>query len=157
GKKAQPEVKVKTQHKPEDCSVTAEDGDEVAVHYTGILESGAVFDSSVQAQREPLVFTLGWEIGIKGMCVGEKRKLVIPPHLAYGQQGYPPTIPEDATLTFETELVDLRKRPFNFPVMQTIQLLSVPALVLYILYYLYDRYKKEASETKESKKSKKRK
>lgn len=164
GKKVPAELKVKTLYQPEDCSATAEDGDEVAVHYTGILESGAVFDSSVQAKRDPLVFTLGqkkvipgWEMGIRGMCVGEKRKLIIPPHLAYGKQGYPPAIPEEATLTFETELMSLQKKSFDFPLMQTLQFLSIPAIILYIAYYLYDRYKKEASETKETKKSKKRK
>ncbi|KAK7091211.1 hypothetical protein V1264_008929 [Littorina saxatilis] len=163
GKKAT-DLKIKTTSKPDDCSVVAEDGDEVAVHYTGVLDSGVVFDSSIQAQREPLVFMLGqrkvipgWEMGIKGMCVGEKRKLVIPPHLAYGKAGYPPAIPEEATLTFETELMNLNKKPFNIDIMATLKMLSLPALALYVVYFLYDRYKKETVETKEFKKSKKRK
>lgn len=158
------ELKIKTEYKPEDCSTVAEEGDEVSVHYTGYLDTGAIFDSSVQAQRAPMAFKIGqnrvipgWEAGIKGMCVGEKRKLIIPPHLAYGKKGYPPAIPEDATLTFSTELVTLTKKPWNFDLVALIQLLSVPGIVLYIVYYLYDRYKKEASETKELKKSKKKK
>ncbi|KAL8607775.1 hypothetical protein ACOMHN_039448 [Nucella lapillus] len=158
------ELKVKTEYKPEDCSEVADNGDEVAVHYTGYLETGAIFDSSVKAGREPLAFTLGegkvipgWEAGIQGMCVGEKRKLTIPPHLAYGKAGFPPTIPEDATLMFETELIRLTKKPFNFDLVGFLQTISIPAFVAYIIYFLYDRYRKEASEAKELKKNKKRK
>ncbi|XP_076438150.1 uncharacterized protein LOC143277257 [Babylonia areolata] len=162
--KKEAELKVKTEYKPEDCSELADNGDQVSVHYTGYLETGTIFDSSVKAGRDPLVFMLGegrvipgWEMGIKGMCVGEKRKLIIPPHLAYGQAGFPPTIPEEATLIFETELVHLEKKPFHFDLVGSLQMLSIPALVAYIIYFLYDRYKKETSEAKELKKSKKRK
>ncbi|ELT88054.1 hypothetical protein CAPTEDRAFT_57750, partial [Capitella teleta] len=102
------------QVKPDDCYPVADLGDEVQVHYTGSLVNGQVFDTSHQPERGPIPFRLGegkvipgWEMGIRGMCVGEKRKLVIPPHLAYGSQGVPPTIPPDSTLHFETELVGL--------------------------------------------------
>ncbi|XP_025091004.1 FK506-binding protein 2-like [Pomacea canaliculata] len=162
--KKEADLKVTSTFKPDECSSLAEDGDEVAVHYTGYLDSGTVFDSSVKAQRDPLVFKLGekrvipgWEMGIKGMCVGEKRKLVIPPHLAYGKKGFPPAIPEQATLTFETELISLQKKAFNLPIMKTVQLMAIPLFIVYVAYYLYDRYKKETAETKETKKSKKRK
>ena len=64
---------------------------------------------------------------------------------------------ENAVLTFDTELISLQKKPFNFDIMATLQVLSVPALIIYVIYYLYDRYKKETSETKELKKSKKKK
>jgi peptidylprolyl isomerase len=93
----------------------AEAGDTVAVHYTGTLKStGAKFDSSLD-RGEPIVFPLGagaviagWDEGIAGMKVGEKRKLIIPSDLAYGSMGSPPAIPPNADLVFETELVEVR-------------------------------------------------
>ncbi|XP_064597388.1 peptidyl-prolyl cis-trans isomerase Fkbp12-like [Liolophura sinensis] len=156
--KKQKELEIIVQHKPDDCSTVADNGDEVAVHYTGYLDTGAVFDSSVQQQREPLKFVLGqkkviqgWEQGIKGMCVGEKRRLIIPPHLAYGKQGHPPVIPASATLTFETELIELKQPGFEQmerTIFQTIQFLAFPAMALYVIYYLYNRYRQESIEDK---------
>jgi FKBP-type peptidyl-prolyl cis-trans isomerase len=88
-------------------------GDHVAVHYTGTLTDGTKFDSSFD-RGTPLEFTVGdgsvipgWELGIIGMKKGGKRKLTIPPHLAYGLRGSPPKIPPNATLVFVMELVDL--------------------------------------------------
>ncbi|ESO83162.1 hypothetical protein LOTGIDRAFT_101671, partial [Lottia gigantea] len=102
---------------PAECHPVAAIGDEVSVHYTGKLENGAVFDSSVLQQRDPISFTLGagrvipgWEQGILGMCVGEKRLLTIPPQLAYGKRGVAPQIPPDATIIFETELMSLKPK-----------------------------------------------
>lgn len=90
---------------------TADKGDLVAVNYVGALEDGTVFDSS-QAQGQPLAFEIGagevikgMEEGVKGMKVGEKRRLKIPPHLGYGATGAPPTIPPNATLIFDVELL----------------------------------------------------
>lgn len=89
-------------------------GKSVTVHYTGRLQDGTKFDSSVD-RGQPFTFTLGagqvisgWDEGIAGMKVGGKRKLVIPPDLAYGAQGYPPVIPANATLMFDVELLDVK-------------------------------------------------
>jgi len=89
-------------------------GKSVTVHYTGTLQDGSQFDSSVD-RNQPYSFTLGagqvipgWDEGVAGMKVGGKRKLVIPPNLAYGAQGYPPVIPANATLTFDVELLDVK-------------------------------------------------
>lgn len=98
--------------KPE--KFVAQAGDTVWVHYTGRLQAtGAKFDSSFD-RNEPISFTLGqgsvikgWDEGLQGMKVGDKRQLIIPPALAYGDKGAGETIPAGATLVFDLELVGL--------------------------------------------------
>src|SRR5579871_4435444 len=90
-------------------------GKTVSVHYTGTLTNGTKFDSSLDRGR-PIEFVLGtgmvikgWDQGIDGMKVGGKRKLTIPPDLAYGSRGTPGgPIPPNATLVFDVELVGVR-------------------------------------------------
>ena len=93
---------------------TAQAGNTVSVHYTGWLTDGTKFDSSVD-RGQPFSFTLGagqvipgWDQGIAGMKVGGQRRLTIAPELAYGKAGYPPVIPENATLVFQVELLDVK-------------------------------------------------
>lgn len=97
------------------------DGDVVAVHYTGMLEDGTVFDSS-HNRGEPIRFTLGqgqvipgWEEAIKMLRQGDKGKFHIPPGLAYGESGVGP-IPPNATITFDIELVSILKPEAPFDV-----------------------------------------
>ena len=90
----------------------AKKGDTVVCHYTGWLKDGTKFDSS-HDRKKPAEFSLdkvikGWQEGIPGMKVGGKRKLIIPPDLAYGKKGIPGVIPADAELTFEVELIDIK-------------------------------------------------
>ena len=91
----------------------AQSGHSVSVHYTGWLEDGTKFDSSVD-RDQPFGFQLGarmvipgWDMGVEGMKVGGKRKLTIPGQLAYGDRGFPGLIPPNATLVFEVELLDV--------------------------------------------------
>ncbi len=93
--------------------VVAEKYSIATVHYTGRLEKGKQFDSSKQIGREPLRFTLGagqvikgWDQGIIGMKVGGQRKLIIPPHLGYGDQDMG-VIPPNSTLIFNIELIEI--------------------------------------------------
>ncbi|MEN9649663.1 MAG: hypothetical protein RL094_630 [Candidatus Parcubacteria bacterium] len=103
-----------------DMSQIAQNGDTVYVHYTGTLENGTKFDSSYD-RGQPLPFVLGagmvirgWDQGILGMSVGEKKHLIIPPELGYGAQSITDNtgniiIPRNATLVFDVELTKIEK------------------------------------------------
>lgn len=88
-------------------------GDRAVVHYVGRLTdaNGKIFDSS-RRRSQPFEFLLGegrvipaWEVAVNTMCIGEIRNVIAPPSMAYGDEGYPPTIPPKATLWFEIELL----------------------------------------------------
>lgn len=92
----------------------AKTGNTVSVNYVGTLTNGTKFDSSYD-RGTPFNFTLGqgqviqgWEKGILGMKVGGKRKLTIPPLLAYGEKGAGNVIPPNSTLVFEVELLEVK-------------------------------------------------
>ncbi|MDO8407981.1 MAG: FKBP-type peptidyl-prolyl cis-trans isomerase [bacterium] len=91
-------------------------GDTVTVNYVGSLADGSIFDASANHGTTGFTFVLGagqvikgWDEGVAGMQEGGKRTLVIPPALAYGDQGIGNVIPPAATLTFEVELVKVQK------------------------------------------------
>ena len=94
----------------------AQDYNKIVVNYTGTLEDGSVFDSSLNPGRGPFTFTLGvgsvikgWDLGVKGMKVGGKRKLTIPSGLGYGDKGAGNLIPPGSTLIFEVELLEVEE------------------------------------------------
>jgi len=119
---AEPEVKpsgLKIEHilVPENCEKQAQNGQMLTMHYTGTLEDGTKFDSSLD-RNEPFKFQIGvgqvirgWEEGVLGMCVGEKRKLIVPPDMGYGDQGAGDIIPGGATLHFDIELLETEDGP----------------------------------------------
>jgi FKBP-type peptidyl-prolyl cis-trans isomerase len=90
----------------------AQRGQTLIVHWRGTFENGQEFNSSYG--RGPFSFPLdnrvikGWEEGLVGMQVGEKRQLVVPPHLAYGEKGAGGVIPPNATLLYDIELLEIR-------------------------------------------------
>ena len=92
----------------------AQVGDYVTVNYTGTLDNGTIFDSSLKPGRTPFGFLLGagqvikgWDEGVVGMKVGGTRELVIPPSLGYGAQGAGTVIPPNATLHFTITLLSV--------------------------------------------------
>jgi peptidylprolyl isomerase len=93
----------------------AKSGDKISVRYVGVLyDNGKEFDSSWKRGKAPFQLTLGqgqviqgWDQGLVGMKVGGRRRLTIPPDLAYGPQGQPPTIPANATLVFDVDLTKI--------------------------------------------------
>jgi len=99
----------------------AEEGDYVKVHYSGWLENGKRFDTSLLRQGGPRPFEFqlgagrviaGWEEGVTGMKVGGIRQLVIPPALGYGERGAGGVIPPNASLIFDVQLLDVSDQPF---------------------------------------------
>jgi len=101
----------------ENCERIVVEGDTLAVEYEGSLEDGTVFDSSA-ARGVPFgpfrqghgQIIRGYEIALEGMCLGDHFKMIVPPHLAYGDQGVGSDIPPKATLHFDVRLVELNSK-----------------------------------------------
>lgn len=107
-----PEAPLSTQDLVLGTGATAVAGDVLTVHYIGSLQNGTVFQSSYSLGA-PYTFRLGagqviagWDQGVPGMKVGGKRRLIIPPSLAYGSQGQGP-VPPNATIQFDVELLSI--------------------------------------------------
>ncbi|NXD85185.1 FKB10 isomerase, partial [Halcyon senegalensis] len=105
-------LQITTLSKPERCNRTVENSDFVRYHYNGTLLDGTPFDSSYSKDSTYDTYVgTGWLIkgmdqGLLGMCAGEKRSIIIPPFLAYGEKGYGTVIPPQASLVFSVLLVD---------------------------------------------------
>ncbi|XP_035977035.1 peptidyl-prolyl cis-trans isomerase FKBP11 [Halichoerus grypus] len=154
---------------PEPCAEPAAFGDTLHVHYTGSLLDGRIIDTSLT--RDPLVIELGQKQVIPGleqslldMCVGEKRRAIIPSHLAYGKRGFPPSIPADAVLQFDVELIALIRANYWQKlvkgILPLIGMAMAPALLGLIGYHLYkkaNRPKVSRKKLKEEKRNKSKK
>ncbi|KAH9839250.1 uncharacterized protein C8Q71DRAFT_748722 [Rhodofomes roseus] len=111
------DLEIQTTYMPAECPVKATNGDILKVHYTGkLFSNGNKFDSSYD-RNKPFSVTLGrgqvikgWELGLQGMCEGERRTLTIPPHLAYGNRAMGSAIPANSALDFDVELMELDAR-----------------------------------------------
>lgn len=154
------ELQVETLVRPETCSVLSKMGDTLKIHYTGKLMDGKVIDSSLS--MEPLVVELGkrtviagLEQSLVGVCEGQKLKATIPSHLAYGKKGYPPTIPGDAALEFEVEVVSvIQQTPWQKMVNDVFPLMClalVPTLLGLVGLYLYKKANAEKPSKKKAK------
>ncbi|KAH8390096.1 hypothetical protein KR200_006926 [Drosophila serrata] len=142
------DLKVDVISLPEGCEQKSKSGDSLTMHYTGtLLADGKKFDSSFD-RDQPFTFQLGagqvikgWDQGLLDMCVGEKRKLTIPPHLGYGDQGAGNVIPPKATLVFEVELINIGNTPATTNVFKEIdenadKQLSREEVIVYVSEYL---------------------
>ncbi|KAI8509242.1 Peptidyl-prolyl cis-trans isomerase fkbp9 [Branchiostoma belcheri] len=115
------EVQVEVTFTPERCTFKSEEGFFLRYHYNGTFPDGKKFDSS-HDRGNTFDFTLGkgevikgMDQALRGMCAGEKRKITIPPHLAYGDAGVDGVIPSGATLVFEVEMVEVRDPSEDVP------------------------------------------
>jgi len=140
------DVKIEVLSKPTECSSLSASGDTLTVHYTGKLgETGRLFDSSLDRDT-PIEVTLGagrmipgFEQGLGGMCIGEKRKITIPPELGYGNKGVPGVIPPGSTLVFTIELVALKKASLFDEVLPYLQTVAPFIAVVLIGYFVYTK------------------
>ncbi|MEQ2286725.1 peptidyl-prolyl cis-trans isomerase FKBP11 isoform X2 [Girardinichthys multiradiatus] len=160
------QLQVETLAKPETCSVLSTVGDTLRIHYTGRLMDGKVIDSSLS--RDPLVVELGkrtvipgLEQSLIGVCEGQKIKATIPSHLAYGKKGYPPTIPGDAALEFEVEVISVAQQTqwqkIINDVFPLVCLALVPTLLGLVGLYLYKKANAQKPSKKKSKDKKSKK
>ncbi|XP_065651843.1 FK506-binding protein 2 isoform X3 [Hydra vulgaris] len=143
------ELEVIIDHVPDHCEDFARLGDTVYVDYTGLLKDGRVFDASVLNGRGPASFQIGsghvvkgWEKGMIGMCIGEKRKLIIPPHLGYGSQGFDDVIPGDASLFYHVHLVNVERDSIFDKFLRSMAFFIWPLGLFLLVYYCYHKVAK---------------
>ncbi|XP_033981339.1 peptidyl-prolyl cis-trans isomerase FKBP14-like [Trematomus bernacchii] len=118
GKLPEAEVEIDVLHRPFLCHRKTKYGDMLLVHHELYFENGTMlYTSRTDGDRHAMWFTLGimevlkgWDKGLQDMCSGEKRKLVVPPALAYGKEGKG-KIPPESTLTFVVELLNIKNGP----------------------------------------------
>ncbi|XP_069469333.1 peptidyl-prolyl cis-trans isomerase FKBP9 [Ambystoma mexicanum] len=106
-------VSITTHYKPTECTELSKKGDYLKYHYNATLMDGTVLDSTIDYGKTYNIVlgsgqvVLGMDMGLQNMCVGEKRTVVIPPHLGYGEAGVEGEVPGSAVLVFDIELLEL--------------------------------------------------
>ncbi|PLW13282.1 hypothetical protein PCANC_17769 [Puccinia coronata f. sp. avenae] len=113
------ELSIQKTLKPTSCRIKSKEGDRLEMIYVGTLKASGLQFDAVKTPDQPFEFSLGagevikgWDEGLKDMCIGERRRLIIPASMAYGSEGYPssePPIPSNADLVFDTELIDITR------------------------------------------------
>nr|XP_006119505.1 peptidyl-prolyl cis-trans isomerase FKBP7 [Pelodiscus sinensis] len=151
------DVKIEVLHVPEECKSKSKKGDLLNAHYDGYLagDGSKFYCSRTQNQGHPKWFVLGvgqvikgLDIAMMGMCPGEKRKVTIPPSLAYGNQGYAQgKIPPNATLIFDIELYAVNKGPRSVEAFTQIDMDSDKKLSRdEISHYLKEEFKRDGKK-----------
>jgi len=155
------DIEITVLEKPDSCSQLSQEGDLISVHYTGKFADGKVFDTSVQ-RGQPLQFKLGsggvikgFERGLVGMCVNERRSIFVPSHLAYGEKGIPGRIPPHSDLIFELDLLEITRPSILDSIPGFLSAASPVLLILFGGYYFFQRIRDTESSSKSSKKKKK--
>lgn len=106
-------ISITSHYKPPDCSVLSKKGDYLKYHYNASLLDGTLLDSTWNLGKTYNIVlgsgqvVLGMDMGLREMCVGEKRTVIIPPHLGYGEAGVDGEVPGSAVLVFDIELLEL--------------------------------------------------
>uniref|UniRef100_F6Z8D7 peptidylprolyl isomerase n=2 Tax=Ornithorhynchus anatinus TaxID=9258 RepID=F6Z8D7_ORNAN len=106
-------IDITTSYKPANCSVLSKKGDYLKYHYNASLLDGTLLDSTLNLGKTYNIVlgsgqvVLGMDLGLRDMCVGEKRTVIIPPHLGYGEAGVDGEVPGSAVLVFDIELLEL--------------------------------------------------
>jgi len=157
----EPSITIEDLNEPENCYPQAQDGDTVIVHYVGKLANGQIFDSSME-RDSPLSVKLGtggvipgFEQGLRGLCANKIRRVTIPPELAYGDKGVPPTIPPKSTLIFELECRGVERPSLGRDLIPFLQTISPGLIFLVLVYYFYNKFK-EIPDKEWTKKSQKK-
>ncbi|XP_067837970.1 peptidyl-prolyl cis-trans isomerase FKBP9 [Heptranchias perlo] len=107
------EIEIKTYHKPSDCTTRSKNGDYIKYHYNATLMDGTKLDSTYNYGKTYNIVlgsgqvVMGMDIGLRDMCIGEKRTIIVPPHLGYGERGVEGEVPGSAVLVFDVELMEL--------------------------------------------------
>lgn len=106
-------VSITTHYKPDNCTELSKKGDYLKYHYNATLMDGTLLDSTIDYGKTYNIVlgsgqvVLGMDMGLQNMCVGEKRTVLIPPHLGYGEAGVEGEVPGSAVLVFDIELLEL--------------------------------------------------
>ena len=110
----------------------------ITAHYKGFLEDGTEFDNSYK-RKKPFKFQIGlmkvipgWEIGLIGMQIGGKRKIKVPPSLAYGKKGIENLIPPNSTLIFEIEIINIEKYKYSLITQDVLINIKIKINILFI-------------------------